>query len=115
VQYSISYKVETHERTLAPATAWYDFKVDGVSKLDSWIEDASAHRLVQTPLLVNYSARLVPLNQRIFTSLGELSGPYIELFLLVLLIFLVLKAGAIGIGEQALLTTSMPRKLHQEQ
>jgi sigma-B regulation protein RsbU (phosphoserine phosphatase) len=97
-QYSISDKVETHERTLAPATAWYDFKVDGVSKLDSWLEDAAAHRLVQTPLLVDYSARLVPLNNRIFTSLGELSGPYIELFLLVLLIFLILEAGALVTG-----------------
>ena len=97
-QYSISDKVETRERTLSPATAWYDFKVDGVSKLDSWVEDAAAHRLVPTPLLVNYSARLVPLNHRIFTSLGELSGPYIELFLLVLLIFLILEAGALVTG-----------------
>ncbi len=97
-QYLISDKIETHERVLAPPTAWYDFKVDGVSKLDSLIEDTAAHQLVQSPLLVNYSARLVPLNQQIFTSLGELSGPYIELFLLVLLVFLILEAGALVTG-----------------
>jgi sigma-B regulation protein RsbU (phosphoserine phosphatase) len=97
-QYTISDKIETHERVLPPATAWYDFKVDGVSKLDSLLEDSVAHRLVPSPLLVNYSARLVPLNQRIFTSLGELSGPYIELFLLVLLVFLILEAGALVTG-----------------
>jgi sigma-B regulation protein RsbU (phosphoserine phosphatase) len=97
-QYLISDKIETHERVLPPATAWYDFKVDGVSKLDSLLEDTAAHRLVPSPLLVNYSGRLVPLNQQIFTSLGELSGPYIELFLLVLLVFLILEAGALVTG-----------------
>jgi len=96
--FAVSDKIETRERTLAPATAWYDFKVDGVSKLDSLLEDSAAHRLVPSPLIVNYSARLVPLNQRIFTSLGELSGPYIELFLLVLLVFLILEAGALVTG-----------------
>jgi sigma-B regulation protein RsbU (phosphoserine phosphatase) len=97
-QYTVSDKIETHERTLAPATAWYDFKVDGVSKMDSQLEDTASHKLVTTPVLVNYTARLVPLNKHIFTSLGELSGPYVELFLLVLLVFLILEAGALVTG-----------------
>jgi phosphoserine phosphatase RsbU/P len=108
-QFSVFDKIETHERVLAEATAWYDFKVDGVSKMDSQLEDAAGHKLVTTPLLVNYSARLVPLNKHIFTSLGELSGPYIELFLLVLLVFLILEAGALVTG--IILTRTITRSV----
>jgi sigma-B regulation protein RsbU (phosphoserine phosphatase) len=97
-EYVVSDKVYTHERVLASSTAWYDFRVDGVSNLDSLLEDAAAHRLVRSPLLVSYSARVVPLTKQIFTSLGELSGPYITLFLLVLLIFIILEVGALVTG-----------------
>lgn len=97
-KYFVSDKIETHARNLKQATSWYDFEVDGVSNMNSFVEDAASHKLVASPLLVKYSARLVPLTQRIFTSLGELSGPYIELFLLVLLIFVILEAGALVTG-----------------
>jgi serine phosphatase RsbU (regulator of sigma subunit) len=97
-QYFVSDKIETHARKLAPATAWYDFEVDGVSTLGLLRDDPASNKLVPSPLIVNYSSRLVPLTHRIFTSLGELSGPYIELFLLVLLIFVILEAGALVTG-----------------
>ncbi len=97
-KYFVSDKIETHDRKLALAASWYDFEVDGVSNMNSFVEDTASHKLVPSPLLVKYSARLVPLTQRIFTSLGELSGPYIELFLLVLLIFVILEAGALVTG-----------------
>lgn len=96
--YRLLDRVETRDRKLDPAKAWYDFQIDGVSKLDSLVEDSAARKLVPSPVFVYYTARPSALNSRLFSSLGELSSFYINLFLVVVLFFLVLEAGALVTG-----------------
>jgi sigma-B regulation protein RsbU (phosphoserine phosphatase) len=97
-QYRSSQRIATRQRALPPATAWWDFEIDGVSKLDSLLEEPASHALTQSPVFAFYTAHLSALNARLFTSLGDLSSVYIELFLALGLIFFVLEAGALVTG-----------------
>jgi len=97
-QYRSSQRIATRQRTLAPSTAWWDFQIDGVSKLSSLLESPATHEYQESPVFAFYIARLSGLNGRLFTSLGDLSSVYIELFLILGLVFLVLEAGALVTG-----------------
>jgi sigma-B regulation protein RsbU (phosphoserine phosphatase) len=97
-QYRSSQRIATKQRVLTPASAWWDFQIDGISKLDSLLENSSTHELKQSPVFAFYVARLSALNSRLFSSLGELSSFYVELFLALGLIFFVLEAGALVTG-----------------
>jgi phosphoserine phosphatase RsbU/P len=97
-QYHSSQRIATRQRALPAAVAWWDFQIDGVSKMDSLLENSSTHVLTQSPVFAFYVARLSALNARLFTSLGDLSSVYIELFLALGLIFFVLEAGALVTG-----------------
>jgi sigma-B regulation protein RsbU (phosphoserine phosphatase) len=97
-QYRSSQRIATRQRTLPEAKAWWDFRIDGVSKMDSLLENAGTHAFTQSPVFAFYDARLSALNARLFTSLGDLSSVYIELFLALGLIFFVLEAGALVTG-----------------
>ena len=97
-QYRSSQRIVTHQRVLPAASAWWDFQIDGVSKLDSLLEDPATHTFTPSPVFAFYLARLSTLNARLFSSLGELSNYYIELFLALGLVFFVLEAGALVTG-----------------
>lgn len=97
-QYRTSERIDTRLRQPAQAAAWYDFEFDGLSKLDSMREDTVAHTLTPSPVFVHYSARPVAVSRHLFTSLGDLGSMYVELFLVVLLIFMVLEIGSAVTG-----------------
>jgi sigma-B regulation protein RsbU (phosphoserine phosphatase) len=97
-QYRSSERIVTRERALPAATAWWDFQIDGVSKLNSLLEDPVTHAFTPSPVFAFYVARLSALNGRLFSSLEDLSSVYIDLFLFLGLIFFVLEAGALVTG-----------------
>ena len=108
-QYRSQYKIETHSRKLPPSSAWFDFQVDGISKMPSILEDSTTHALTESPVFLNYSARVRSLNAHLFTSLGDLGDVYIQLFLAVLLVFIILEAGSLVTG--VVLTRTITRSV----
>ena len=102
-------KIETRLRKLGSASSWFDFQVDGISKMSSRLEDAKSHALSESPVFLSYSARVRSLNSHLFTSLGDLGDIYIQLFFAVLLVFIVLEAGSLVIG--VVLTRTITRSV----
>ncbi|HEY4839306.1 MAG TPA: SpoIIE family protein phosphatase [Candidatus Acidoferrales bacterium] len=108
-QYRSQYRVETKLRKLPPSSAWFDFQVDGISKMPSILADSTTHVLTESPVFLNYSARVRSLNAHLFTSLGDLGDVYIQLFLAVLLVFIILEAGSLVTG--VVLTRTITRSV----
>jgi phosphoserine phosphatase RsbU/P len=102
-------RVETHKRQLSPSSAWYDFQVDGISKIDALLENSTSHAMTTSPVFVTYTARVVSLNSHLFTSLGDLGNIYIQLFFAVLLVFIILEAGSLVTG--VVLTRTITRSV----
>jgi sigma-B regulation protein RsbU (phosphoserine phosphatase) len=102
-------RIETHTRKLPAASAWFDFEVDGISKMSSRLEDPKTHALSESPVFLSYSARVRSLNSHLFTSLGDLGDIYIQLFFAVLLVFIVLEAGSLVTG--VVLTRTITRSV----
>jgi len=108
-QYRSQARVETHLRQLPPASAWFDFQVDGISKMPSMLEDSTSHAFTESPVFLSYAARVRSLNSHLFTSLGDLGDIYIQLFLAVLLVFIILEAGSLVTG--VVLTRTITRSV----
>jgi sigma-B regulation protein RsbU (phosphoserine phosphatase) len=108
-QYRSNFRVETKVRKLQPASAWYDLQVDGISKRDSLLEDPISHAFSVRPVFFSYTARINSLNSHLFTSLGDLGNIYIQLFLAVLLVFIILEAGSLVTG--VVLTRTITRSV----
>jgi phosphoserine phosphatase RsbU/P len=97
-QYRVAGRIVASNRTLQASMFWFDSPVNVVSRLDS-VFVAKDGSVDQTrPLLAVSNARPSRLNARIFTSLGELRGSYIILFILVGIIFLLIEAAAWATG-----------------
>ena len=108
-QYRSQTRIETHARQLPPSSAWFDFQVDGISKMPSMLEDSTTHALAESPVFLSYAARVRSLNSHLFTSLGDLGNIYIQLFLAVLLVFIILEAGSLVTG--VVLTRTITRSV----
>jgi sigma-B regulation protein RsbU (phosphoserine phosphatase) len=102
-------RVETKLRSLPPASSWFDFQVDGISKMSSRLEDSTARAVTESPVFLSYSARVKSLNSHLFTSLGDLGDIYIQLFFAVLLVFVILEAGSLVTG--VVLTRTITRSV----
>jgi hypothetical protein len=85
-------RVGTQKRKASPASAWYDFQVDGISKIDALLENSKTHVITTSPVFVTYTARVASLNSHLFTSLGDLGNIYIQLFFAMLLVFIFFEA-----------------------
>lgn len=98
-QYRVARGIVASNRTLQPPMFWFDSPVNVVSRLDSVFvaKDRKTVDLAR-PLLAVSNARPSRLSARIFTSLGELRGSYVILFVLVLIIFLLIEAAAWATG-----------------
>lgn len=98
-QYRVARGIVASNRTLQPPMFWFDSPVNVVSRLDSVFvaKDGKTVDLAR-PLLAVSNARPSRLSARIFTSLGELRGSYVILFVLVLIIFLLIEAAAWATG-----------------
>ena len=108
-KYRSVFRVETHSRTLPAASSWFDFQVDGISKMSSRLEDSNTHALTESLVFLSYSARVKSLNSHLFTSLGDLGDVYIQLFFAVLLVFVILEAGSLVTG--VVLTRTITRSV----
>ena len=108
-QYRSQSRIETHLRKLADSSSWFDFQVDGISKMPSMLEDPATHAMTESPVFLSYAARVRSLNSHLFTSLGDLGDIYIQLFLAVLLVFVILEAGSLVTG--VVLTRTITRSV----
>lgn len=108
-QYRSQTRIETHLRKLPESSSWFDFQVDGISKMPSMLEDSTTHAVTESPVFLSYAARVRSLNSHLFTSLGDLGDIYIQLFLAVLLVFIILEAGSLVTG--VVLTRTITRSV----
>jgi sigma-B regulation protein RsbU (phosphoserine phosphatase) len=100
-------QIVARDRWLPPRAGWLDFEVTGTCKLEAVsLRDGQAAS-VRHPVFAPFSARASQLNQRLFSSLGELGGRPIQLLFLVGIIFLFLEIAALRTGIQ--LTRSITR------
>lgn len=97
--YRVARAIVASNRRLQPPLLWFDSPVNVVSRLDSVFVGSDGTVDPARPVLAVSNARPSRLNSRIFTSLGELTGSYIILFVLVLILFVLMwvSAGTTGI------------------
>jgi sigma-B regulation protein RsbU (phosphoserine phosphatase) len=93
-QYRVADRIVASNRTLQAPMFWLDLPVNVVSRLDSIYVAKDGTVDPARPLLAVSNARPSRLSARIFTSLGELLGSYVILFVLVVIIFLLIEAVA---------------------
>jgi len=93
-RYRVVPGIVASNRTLQAAMFWFDSPVNVVSPLDSFFVAKDGTVDPARPLLAVSNARPSRLNARIFTSLGELRGTYVILFVLVGIVFLLIEAVA---------------------
>ena len=97
-QYEPAGRILAKNRILHPAAHWIDPSVTGLSKLDAVFVGKEGSFEPARPVLVTFNARPSRLNARIFTSLGDLSDFYVDFFILLAAIFLVIEIAALVTG-----------------
>lgn len=100
-------RVFTRKRTLVPPRSWLDPAVDGFSQLNATYLNAGRVSERSHPVFAFFKARRSKLNDRIFASLGELSGARGSFLQLVGAVFLLIELAALIIGIR--LTRAMTR------
>jgi phosphoserine phosphatase RsbU/P len=102
-------RVVTRKRELSPARSWPDPVVDGFSQLyaSNLGPDESIEQ--KHPVFAFFTARRSRLNDRIFASLGELSGAKVLELKLIAVIFLLIEFAALVIV--VVLTRAMTRTI----
>jgi phosphoserine phosphatase RsbU/P len=98
IQYEITKPIIAKNRALQPAMLWIDSAVNVVSRLDSTFVSTNGAVDRVHPVFAVFNARPSRLNDRMFTSLGELRDYYLVVFVLVLIGFLVIESGALVTG-----------------
>jgi sigma-B regulation protein RsbU (phosphoserine phosphatase) len=98
VQYETTRRIVARNRFLQPALLSIDFAVDVVSRLDSAYIAADGAVDPVLPVLAVFNARPSQLNARMFSSLGELRDTYLIAFVLIVIAFFVIEAGALITG-----------------
>ncbi len=98
VQYEITHRIVALNRFLQPALLWIDSPVDVVSRLDSTYVGPDGAVEPAHPVLAVFNARPSQLSSRMFGSLGELRDTYLIAFVLILIAFVVIWAGAFITG-----------------
>ena len=85
-------------RSVPPKANWFDVNVQGVSKLSAIDESTVEDPAADLPVFVSFSTRPSRLNQRLFTSVGDLGGIAVDALYVVGGIFLVIEIAALIIG-----------------
>ena len=98
VQYEITRRIVARNRFLQPALLWIDSPVNVVSRLDSAYVGPGGAFDPAHPVLAVFNARPSQLSGRMFGSLGELRDTYLIAFVLIVIAFLVIWAGAFSTG-----------------
>jgi sigma-B regulation protein RsbU (phosphoserine phosphatase) len=97
-QYETTLRIVASNRFLQPAMLWLDSPVDVVSRLDSVYLAADGRVDPVHPVLAVFNARPSQLSSRMFSSLGELRNTYLIAFILIVIAFFVIEAGALITG-----------------
>jgi sigma-B regulation protein RsbU (phosphoserine phosphatase) len=97
-QYETTKRIPAKNRTLHPASHWFDPAVPGFSHLDAVYIGAGGMFDPLRPVLVIFNARPSRLNARMFSSLGELGDIYPLEFIVVSVIFLLIEIAALITG-----------------
>ncbi len=97
-QYRVARPIVARDRVLQGPVFWLDAPVNVVSRLDSVFVARDGRVEMLRPVLAVFNARPSQLNARIFTSLGELRGSYLILFVLVGIVFFLIEAAALVTG-----------------
>jgi serine phosphatase RsbU (regulator of sigma subunit) len=98
VQYETTRRIVALNRSLQPAMLWIDSAVNVVSRLDATYVAPDGTVDPARPVLAVFNARPSQLSGRMFSSLGELRNTYLIAFVLILIAFLVIWAGAFITG-----------------
>jgi sigma-B regulation protein RsbU (phosphoserine phosphatase) len=98
VQYETTRRIVATNRFLQPSMLWIDSEVNVVSRLDSTYVGLDGTVDLVRPVLAVFNARPSQLSGRMFSSLGELRNTYLIAFLLILIAFFVIEAGALITG-----------------
>jgi sigma-B regulation protein RsbU (phosphoserine phosphatase) len=98
VQYEITHRIVALNRFLQPPLLWIDSPVNVVSRLDSTYVGPDGAVEPTHPVLAVFNARPSQLSSRMFGSLGELRDTYLIAFVLILIAFVVIWAGAFVTG-----------------
>jgi sigma-B regulation protein RsbU (phosphoserine phosphatase) len=102
-------RVLTKKRTLQPRQSWPDPVYDGFSQLNATYMGADRVLERKHPVFAFFRARRSRLNDRIFASLGELSGAKVFELKLIGVIFLLIELAALVIV--VVLTRAMTRTI----
>jgi len=97
-RYRLLARISARARALRPATSWFDATIQGYSKLEVEYIGPDGRVKPGHPAFVVFSARISDLNHRLFSSLGDFSNLYVELFALVAVVFLLIELAALIIG-----------------
>ncbi len=98
VQYETTRRIVARNRSLQPALLVIDSPVNVVSRLDSTFVARDGSVDPARPVLAVFNARPSQLSGRMFSSLGELRDTYLIAFVLIVIAFLVIWAGAFITG-----------------
>jgi sigma-B regulation protein RsbU (phosphoserine phosphatase) len=98
VSYETAKPIVALNRSLQPALLWIDSPVNVVSRLDSTYVGPDFRVDRVRPVLAVFNARPSQLSGRMFSSLGELRDTYLIAFVLIVIAFLVIWAGAFITG-----------------
>jgi sigma-B regulation protein RsbU (phosphoserine phosphatase) len=104
-------RVTTHKRELLPAESWMDPVVDGFAQFESVYVGADNSVERRHPVFAFFKARRSQLNQRIFASVGDLSGIKVFELKLIAVGFLLIEIAALWIG--VVLTRAITRTISE--
>src|SRR5262249_19604645 len=98
-EYKGAESVAGRHRALPPARGFWDSDVNGVTRFEAVFEnpDGSVER-VRRPVIAFFKARPSQLNERMFSSVGDLGRVYVYGFGFVAVVFFILEVAALVTG-----------------
>jgi sigma-B regulation protein RsbU (phosphoserine phosphatase) len=96
--YRLGERIGTRRRKLQLPALWFDFPVEGRSKLDTVLQTSGEVGGESRPVFGVFTARPSQLNRRLFSSVGEFSGKYFIFLVVMGVFFLVIEIAALITG-----------------
>lgn len=96
--YETTKPIFARNRTLYPAANWHDPAISGPTQLEAVYLDRTGKVDLRLPILVTFSARPSQLNNRIFSSLGELNDYYALGFVVLAVVFFLIGIAGLVTG-----------------
>jgi len=96
-RYVLGERVASTRRLLAPASNWFDLRVDGGATLQALRADLGPDT-VERPVLARFSLRISAVNRDLLTSVGALGPILVDILIVAALVFLLLELAAFATG-----------------